>query len=62
MTNDEMLNELAAEGENAGSDYNDSDDVLGWFGWDIVGDVLTITYEKDNDKPKQIAQWRLVKL
>jgi hypothetical protein len=66
MTDDEMLDQLAAEGDNAGSDYNDSEKILGWFGWDIAGDVLTITYEDgscdENGDIKQVAQWRLVKI
>jgi hypothetical protein len=61
MTDTEMLDQLSAEGEEAEADFNDSEKVFGWFGWDVIGDVLTITYTKDGE-PKQIAQWRLVKL
>jgi hypothetical protein len=63
MTDDEMLDQLAAEGENAGSDYNDNEKVLGWFGWELdqADDILTISYQKD-DGTNQHEQWRLVKL
>ena len=51
MTPAEMLKQLSSHGEDAGSDYNDSDEVHGRFGWTVtpIGDtdiaVLTVTYE-----------------
>lgn len=42
------------------NDYNDSDDVMGWLSASLYGDVLTVTYENDEDKV--IERYRVVPL
>lgn len=53
-----MLETLSEHGQDAGSDYNDSDDVMGYFGWSIAGGVLTVTHEPDDDVVV-VRRWRL---
>lgn len=69
MTPVEMLRQLNVHGENAGSDYNDSDAVHGRFGWTADPDVsrgtfatLTVTHEdQDVDPATPITkQWCLI--
>lgn len=64
-----MLRQLGSHGEEAGADYNDADDVDGWFGWTLnsqphLGDVLTITYTPTTDAGEQglaiTSRWQLV--
>lgn len=66
MTPADMLKQLNSHGENAGSGYNDSDEVHGRFGWTVapIGDtgisVLTITYEdQEYDRPPVERRWIL---
>jgi len=60
-----MLQTINEYGEDAASDYNDSDEVMGWFGWSIDDSAgpgqytLTITFKSD-DAETDSAQWRLV--
>jgi hypothetical protein len=60
-----MLEILSAHGSEAGVDYNDGDEVMGYFGWWIKDNVLTISYENENH-PDYAAQashrWLLMKL
>lgn len=64
MTPEQMLRQLRLHGEEAGSDYNDADEVEGWLGWTVKGDVLTVEYRPCTDDgragPAQTASWRLV--
>jgi hypothetical protein len=66
MTPDEMLAYLSLTGGDAASDFNDSDDVNGWFGWTVDGGILTVTYEAslpDGDiGPRVTSRWRLIPL
>jgi hypothetical protein len=58
-----MLRILGEDGENAGSDFNDAHDVMGWFGWSIADNVLTVTYEASDRTPGEpqvvTRRWRL---
>lgn len=66
MTRDKMLRLLNEHGEDAGSDYNDGDEVHGRFGWTVTqnGDeaVLTVTYEDQNEGagPALSLMWHMV--
>lgn len=70
MQPDDMLGVLDTQGADAGSDFNDADDVTGWFGWSVSTDedghtVLEVTYRPDGDDdtvPTDTAKWRLVPL
>jgi len=47
-----MLATLYDRGQEAGSDYDDSDESPGWFSWEVVRwaaaePILTITYTPD---------------
>jgi len=55
-----MLAILSEYGEDASSDYNDGDDVMGYFGWSIDGDVLSVSYTPDGGPSVSAASWRLV--
>jgi hypothetical protein len=55
-----MLNLLDEAGADALNTFDDRDSVLGWFGWRVDDDVLTVTYEGYGMDEKQIATWRLV--
>ena len=61
MTREEMLEHLASEGENAGSDYHDGLD--GWFGFTIehndIAPVLRVTWESAATGEKQVERWKL---
>jgi hypothetical protein len=67
MDSSEMLRILGQHGGDAGADFNDAEDVNGWFGWSITpdpthGDVLTVTYEPvvDGAAGEPIThRWRL---
>lgn len=63
----EMLKTLSEYGEEAGEDFNDGDDVMGWFSWAVAGEgkarQLTITYRPEEDGEAgapQTASWVLV--
>lgn len=69
MEANEMLLQLHEHGQDAGSDFNDSDEVDGWFGWEVDGwdgdsPVLTVTYQQDaHDAADRVTvrrMWRLV--
>lgn len=69
MTREEMLRHLSNHGESAGSDFNDSEDIHGWFGWavDIIDQapgeaVLSVTYNDADDGTGQelTLRWRMV--
>jgi hypothetical protein len=64
-----MLDILSVHGHDAGSDFNDSDEVTGWFGWAITDPaegppVLTVHYEaatRTPGEPQTITRrWRLI--
>lgn len=56
-----MLAALNTHGAEASSDYNDSDDFPGWFGWSISDDgYLTVSYRADGDDGRFISTWKLV--
>jgi hypothetical protein len=57
MEPEEMLRILSEQGSQAGSDFNDGDDVMGYFGWSIDGDVLIVTYESGDGSAT--SRWRL---
>jgi hypothetical protein len=67
MDADTMLDILSEHGGDAGSDFNDSDAVAGWFGWSISDPadgppVLTVNYERASDTPSRVVvtrRWRL---
>jgi hypothetical protein len=58
-----MLKILKGQGEAAGSDFNDSDEVNGWFGWTIEQDgparVLAVTHHPD-EGTETTARWQLI--
>jgi hypothetical protein len=65
MTPEQMLRNLSEHGEDAASDYNDALD--GWFGWQVTGDLITVTFQADEDPGRKpgtagtfVASWRLV--
>lgn len=67
MTREEMLRHLGSHGEDAGSDYNDSEEIHGRFGWSVghtgSGEaVLSVTYEDldDGAGPPLTLTWRMV--
>lgn len=64
LSTERMLATLREHGEEAGSDYNDSEEVQGYFGWTVHGDVLEVTHEADNESnrpnPSVTRRWRLV--
>jgi hypothetical protein len=65
LSAEQALETLHEHGQDANSDYNDSDEVQGWFGWTIRGDVLTVTHKADDDgyedpANKVMHRWRLV--
>jgi hypothetical protein len=64
MQPQDMLGTLNEYGEEAGSDFNDGDDVMGWFSWSVTGEgrtrQLTITYTPGAGGAKQTATWVLV--
>lgn len=65
LTAEQMLGQLHEHGQDAGSDLSDSDEVAGWFGWEMDGDVLEVTHEADNEhgpNPIVTRRWRLVPL
>jgi hypothetical protein len=71
MTPQEALEELGIEGELAVDHFNDCEDVVGYFGWDVLiqspeAAVLTITYEdaaEDEDsRVTQVWQWAMRRL
>jgi hypothetical protein len=61
-----MLTLLSDEGENAGSDYNDSERVHGRFGWTVEqdrngGGVLSVTYEdQENELAPTTHRWVMI--
>lgn len=70
MTPLEALDQLAVEGEMACDHFNDGDDILGWYGWDIDSEspdtgVLTVTYQhyasEDDDAEllRETFQWEM---
>jgi hypothetical protein len=62
-----MLDILSVHGYDAGSDFNDSTAVDGWFGWSITDPtegppVLTVHYERASDAASPVVvtrRWRL---
>jgi hypothetical protein len=65
MTPDEMLEILTEYGDDARSDFNDSDAVMGWFGWSVTGDrnpTLTISWTSNTEGRTATTSWRLVPL
>lgn len=63
MDRQAMLQALGARGEDAGSDYDDSDEVAGWFGWTVEpgvsASVLTVTH-RPADGEQSTARWQLI--
>jgi hypothetical protein len=62
MDREKVLWIVSEHGEEAGSDYNDSDHVMGYFGWSIKDGILTATYEPENnsDEPDPFSyKWKL---
>lgn len=69
MQPQDMLRILNEAGEEAGADFNDADDVLGWFAWTVTERSgvrhLTVTYEPEADWGKRSGEkhsvtWALV--
>lgn len=58
MDEQTLLAILNTQGEDAGADFNDGDDVLGWFGWSIKDDILTVTHTS-TDSVETSGRWRL---
>lgn len=56
-----MLAQLDFYGGDAGSNFNDGEDVNGWFGWSITDDVLTVTLDRE-DGETLTARWQLERL
>lgn len=55
-----MLQVLNEQGGEAGSDFNDGEEVMGWYGWSIDDDhILTVTYRPE-DGQTDTARWKLV--
>jgi hypothetical protein len=63
MNREQMLEQLDLHGADAASDFNDSEEVLGWFGWGVEGDILTVTFQPDaagHVVDGHAQTWRLV--
>jgi hypothetical protein len=69
MDADTMLDILGERGQGAGSDFNDSDRIMGWFGWSVSDPaddqpVLTVIYEAATVRPGEpqtiTRRWRLI--
>jgi hypothetical protein len=63
MTPEEMLRQLNEAGGQSGSTFNEGA-LMGWFGWEVSGEVLTVSFEQDvpEDSPAAVQEfsWRLV--
>lgn len=61
-----FLDQLNSHGEDAGSDYNDGDDVRGWLGWSVAVEnrILTIylAVDKDDERTPKELRFKLVPL
>lgn len=62
MTNPRKWLPVFFEQYGDNNDYNDSDEVLGWLGARLDGDVLTILYEDGYDNSKTEERYRVVPL
>ena len=67
MQRQEMLSYLSEVGADAGADLNDGDTAYGYFGWDITGDVLTISHEPMDEETGDLGEkvtrrWKLVEI
>lgn len=61
MTPEQMLEQLNREGGDAGADYNDSEDVDGYFDWKVEDGVITVHHvAADNLSHTDTHAWRLV--
>lgn len=65
LTAEQALNTLHEHGQDANSDYNDAEEVEGYFGWTVRGDALIVTHQVDDDgfedpANKVMHWWRLV--
>jgi hypothetical protein len=74
MDAEQMLATLDEHGQEAGSDYSDSDEFPGWFAWELTRaasaqPILTITYTGDdydddghNARPPVTRRWVLTEI
>lgn len=61
MTPEQMLEQLNRQGGDASADYNDSEDVEGYFGWKVEDGVITVHHvAADNLSHTDTHAWRLV--
>jgi len=64
LTREGMLTQLDEVGADAGADYNDGDEVQGYFSYRVSGDVLSISHSPyDHEANKVLVsvtyRWRL---
>ena len=57
MTPGELLNRLHEEGMDASADFNDNEEILGYFGWRIEDDVLTVYCNRGSEDDGTFEQW-----
>lgn len=57
MSPDDILQALNEHGQDAYSDYNDGETIMGYFGWAVetTSRLLIITYEPDEGERQVIA-------
>lgn len=60
ITPEDMLSMLHSEGQDP--DYNDGEEVDGWFGWSVVGDILNVTHESSVDNVFTEVAFRLTRI
>jgi hypothetical protein len=63
MTIDDILQTLNEHGQDAASDYNDGENVMGYFGWSVETSarILVITFEPD-DGERQVVAFQLTEV
>ena len=57
MNKDELLFELHGRGVDNETDFDDN--LLGWFGWEVEGNLLKIHFT-DSDKFETSFTWTLI--
>lgn len=60
MSRTRLLGLLSEAGLDNGDAYDQGLD--GWFGWEIVGDVLEVRFENSDEGEMTIYRWRLESL
>lgn len=59
MNKAQLLDAVHDAGIDAGADFNDGIEPMGWLGWSIQNHILTVHFES-HDHVKSEASWHLV--